>query len=228
MNEPKRLRDVGSEDVRALLSYARPTRPITTVERERTAVRVLGKVAPLSVMLLFTAKGLAVGITASVAAVAASTVLPTVLTRHDPPVAQPAPKQMPSPHTAPQVPATADSARSVPVPVPPQKNSVEARPAPIVETPEPEKDKLAREAELIERARAALKSSPARALALAEQHARTFPTGYLSLERELVAVDALQRLHRRQAARARGEALLSRARGSIYEDRIRRLLEKVP
>jgi len=46
----------------------------------------------------------------------------------------------------------------------------------------------------------------------------------LRVERELLAVDALFRLGRDSEARARGEALLRDASGTIYEVRIRSLL----
>jgi hypothetical protein len=100
--------------------------------------------------------------------------------------------------------------------------------SPTTEATERESDALEREAALLESARASLGTAPARALELAERHASSFPGGKLAIERELVAVDALERLGRHSEARARGEALLRRASGNIYEDRIRRLLEKKP
>jgi hypothetical protein len=39
-------------------------------------------------------------------------------------------------------------------------------------------------------------------------------------------VDALRRQGRREEARARGEALLRRAKGSLYEARIRKLIDE--
>ena len=78
---------------------------------------------------------------------------------------------------------------------------------------------------MLERARASLGASPAGALAITEEHAARFPGGKLAVERELLAIDALRRLGRAGEARARGEALLSRARGGLYEERIRKLLD---
>jgi hypothetical protein len=49
----------------------------------------------------------------------------------------------------------------------------------------------------------------------------------MSLERELIAVEALRRLHRVAEARARGGALLQRATGSIYEERVSTILESL-
>jgi hypothetical protein len=47
------------------------------------------------------------------------------------------------------------------------------------------------------------------------------------MEREMVAIDALRRLGRTGDARARAEAMLSRARGSLYEERVRKLVEQM-
>jgi hypothetical protein len=69
-----------------------------------------------------------------------------------------------------------------------------------------------------------LASNPAESLALAETHATKFPGGKLGMEREIVIIDALRRLGRTAEARARGEAILARAPGSVYEDRIRMII----
>jgi hypothetical protein len=92
--------------------------------------------------------------------------------------------------------------------------------------PDPTVDSLAREAAMLEAARGLLDRDPAGALARLDRHAATFPAATLAIERELLAVDALQRLGRTREAQARGAALLEQARGSIYEDRVRALLER--
>jgi hypothetical protein len=86
-------------------------------------------------------------------------------------------------------------------------------------------DSLAREAAMLEDARGMLERNPGRALEVLNRHATTFPTGTLSIERELIAVDALRRLGRVAEAQARGMALLGQARGSIYEERVKALLQ---
>lgn len=63
-------------------------------------------------------------------------------------------------------------------------------------------------AELLQRARTSLGTDPAQTLALAEQHRARFPRGILALERELVAIDALVALGRRDEALARGRRAL--------------------
>lgn len=52
------------------------------------------------------------------------------------------------------------------------------------------------EAALLQRAQASLAKNPARALALAEQHAKQFPRGQLTQEREVIRIEALRRLGR--------------------------------
>jgi hypothetical protein len=59
------------------------------------------------------------------------------------------------------------------------------------------------EIELLRDARLALKRSPATALELAERHTRSYPSGKLVQERELIAVSALIALGRRTAALGR-------------------------
>ncbi len=85
-------------------------------------------------------------------------------------------------------------------------------------------DSLAREAAMLEEARAMLDGNPGGTLAALDRYAARFPSGQLAIEGELLAVDALRRLGRRSEARARAAALLDHARGSLYEPRIRTML----
>lgn len=242
MSDPVRWREGGPEHVRAVLRHGRPTRGMTASERTRTAARALAaSIVPASVLMLFPAKGLAIGAAIGLAAV----VTVTQVVQHS---RMPTPKPTSSVpagprRAAPSAPIEAAPAEPVIVPAPAVAPPVEPMPAvepapPIVrgtqprvsptEATERENDALEREAALLERARASLATAPGRALALAEEHAASFPTGKLGIESELVAVDALRLLGRHHEARARGRALLGRASGNIYEDRIRRLLEKLP
>ena len=72
------------------------------------------------------------------------------------------------------------------------------------------------EAELLERARDALSDNPARALALTEQHRAHFPAGVLAQEREVIAIQALKRLGRADAAAQRSAAFARRYPNSAY------------
>ncbi len=63
---------------------------------------------------------------------------------------------------------------------------------------------------LVRRAQDALTSDPAQALMLANEHAARYPAGELTQEREVVAVDALAKLGRKDDALARARALVRR------------------
>ncbi|MBN1609443.1 MAG: hypothetical protein JW940_22625 [Polyangiaceae bacterium] len=83
---------------------------------------------------------------------------------------------------------------------------------------------IADEARLLESARAALGTDPARALRITEEHARKHPMAQLSAERELIVIDALVRLGRRDEALRRAAPGLARAPNSLYAKRLRQLL----
>ncbi len=83
---------------------------------------------------------------------------------------------------------------------------------------------LAHEAELLLRAREELSTNPQRALGLATEHRRLHPNGQLGADRELIVVDALIRLGRRDEARKRATPLISAAPTGIYARRLRQLL----
>lgn len=80
------------------------------------------------------------------------------------------------------------------------------------------------EARLLEQARASLPANPTQALEIASTHKNLYPAGQLSDERELIVIDALLRLGRRQEAEQRAAPRLRLAPDSIYASRLRRLL----
>lgn len=80
------------------------------------------------------------------------------------------------------------------------------------------------ELQLLREAQRLQASDPAAALAVVARHQRLFPSGVLAQERELVAVDALTRLGRSEAARARAAAFLRQYPGSVHALRIRELV----
>jgi hypothetical protein len=84
------------------------------------------------------------------------------------------------------------------------------------------------ELELLRNARAALAHAPARTLGLATEHAQRFPDGTFAEEREALAIEALVRLGREPAARARAHALGARFPLSAYARRIESLLAAEP
>jgi hypothetical protein len=101
-------------------------------------------------------------------------------------------------------------------PVPPASvDTADPRPGP--------EDGLAAETANLGRIRALVPSSPAEALALAEEGHRRFGRGQLQDEREVLAIVALFRLGRRDEGRARTERHLAAHPESVFRDRLRKL-----
>jgi hypothetical protein len=242
MDEPPKLRDHGRE----LFRHARKSRPMTTEERARTTWRV-GRLGATTVALgsVVWLQGAAWGAGLGLVAVAAANYVPELMApptparsaqapHPTPPAARVAAEvhasspersaQLPEPHVPPKAEAPALPAKA---PVPDSEVRPPTPESPDAEAPR-ESDSLAEEAALLNRAQAAIASSPAEALAIAEAHAARFPHGKLTIEREIVMVDALRRQGRVAEARALGEAALVRAKGSLYEARIRKLIDGTP
>jgi hypothetical protein len=123
------------------------------------------------------------------------------------------------------------------------------RPAPAAAEPEPEEEKpaprasnaksvatdpvetlvaadtLPREIELLDEARAALRSgAPQRALSSLDRYAKEFPRGRLSTEALVVRIDALVRSGQTVAARSLGERFLASYPNSPHAPRIKQLI----
>ena len=76
------------------------------------------------------------------------------------------------------------------------------------------------ELQLLREAQSVLRSDPARALAVAAEHARRFEDGTLAQEREVVAIEALVALSRLPEARARAERFAARWPRSAHARRL--------
>ncbi len=120
------------------------------------------------------------------------------------------PAEEPAAPVAPPAPSPAESA-----PAPEVVGSAPVPPAPTVSH-----ERAPSESDLVGQAQAALSGNPARALALCEQHRRLYPRGVLVQEREVLAVEALQRLGRHSQAVARGERFLKAFPGSAHQSKI--------
>lgn len=92
----------------------------------------------------------------------------------------------------------------------------------VVEPPAPT------EAAIIASAMRSLRSDPAAALAQTELHARHHPSGAMSEDREVIAIDALVRLGRRADADARATRFREAHPGSPSNRRIERILANGP
>lgn len=216
MSDPARLRQTGEARVRALLRHADKPRSMTSEERESMGLRVARVAAlPAGLGVLFWIKGLALGAGLGTAVIVTGV---AVQKAREP---------------APVVSVTSNA----PLPV-----AVSAAPAPSSSAPEPvasvssapraasvpsKADLLAEEVALIEEARGAIGAQPSRALELTTEHAKRFPAGQMAMEREIVAIEALKAMGRGSEARSRGEALLKRSRGTLYEERILNLVPEL-
>jgi hypothetical protein len=123
--------------------------------------------------------------------------------------------------------ATATSAvpvESIPSVVKPPTTAITRTFMPV-ESIEDGETTLSRETKMLELARVVLESNPTQSLAIAEEHAQRFPNGQLLAERELIAVDALLRLGRREEAIKRAAPRLADAPESLYVKRLRQQLD---
>jgi hypothetical protein len=82
------------------------------------------------------------------------------------------------------------------------------------------------EGSILLRARQQLGSDPAAALALTDEHARRYPSGSLTQEREVLAIEALTRLGRISDARARLAAFRDRFPQSAHIARLEALVDR--
>jgi hypothetical protein len=83
------------------------------------------------------------------------------------------------------------------------------------------------ELDLIRRAET-LRGSPARLLAVLDEHARFYPDGMLAQEREVLAIEALVAEGQRGAAEQRASRMAQRYPGSAHLRRVRVLLDRAP
>jgi hypothetical protein len=84
------------------------------------------------------------------------------------------------------------------------------------------------EADLLRAALEALPLAPRTALRLADDHARRYPDGVLTQEREVIAIEALAKLGQRTSARLRAQQLLRKHPSTVHNARIEALLETTP
>jgi hypothetical protein len=73
---------------------------------------------------------------------------------------------------------------------------------------------------LLRRAQGALSSDPGKAFGLSRVHEQSFPDGALAQEREVLAIDALLRLGRKNEAALRARAFGARFPGSVHGPRV--------
>jgi hypothetical protein len=252
VTDPTRWRDAPEEapkGLKDLLDAAAPPTALPSAVRQRGLVRA-SRLAALPVAATLSWFGLktaaAAAVTAGLAAVtvvavqqvtqsqpeAVPAAAPSVITRPETAVIPPPPRLdspalNPQPDTPSDDPASADLATDATGdPSGPDGADVGAsrQPGAVADFSDQASDGLAEETRLLEHARAALATDPARALAITRQHAAGFPAGRLSVERSIIEIQALQRLGRRSEARARGRRMLEQSPRGLYADRVRRIL----
>jgi hypothetical protein len=132
---------------------------------------------------------------------------------------QPPPTPAAARVTAPALAVSAPAAGSSPAPVAPLSTQ-----EPRTEAPTPSTTvkgaPLPSETELVGEAQAVLATNPARTLALCDRHQRFYPRGVLVQEREVLAIEALERLGRHEQASARGTRFLAAFPGSAHRSKI--------
>jgi hypothetical protein len=145
---------------------------------------------------------------------------------HAPP-ARPAPAASAASESRPVARAQSPTA-TLPTPTPQVASTASAR----SETQEaaktqPKPARMPTELELITLAERALRSNPAAALRMTDEHARRFAKGGLTEEREVLAIEALSRLGDTERARARARAFLHAFPASVYRRRVERATSAV-
>jgi hypothetical protein len=120
-------------------------------------------------------------------------------------------------------PAAADRSASAPDLAPP---STLDKPGTTSAKPSAGQGKALSEAALLEQARRVLNSSPSSALLLANQHRARFPNGVLTQEREVIAIEALRRLHRNGEADQRAAGFSKAFPGSAHQRMVDEVVPK--
>lgn len=100
------------------------------------------------------------------------------------------------------------------------QNAVPATPAPATSPRAGKAAAQPSEAELLYAARASVETNPRQALKLVDEHRRRFPSGVLTQEREVIAIDALKRLGRSEEATERAERFKERYPDSAHRSKI--------
>jgi hypothetical protein len=241
MTDPKRwLEDDASAPAGAaeLLRRARPSRPISASEMRRSRARLARYLSGAAVLgAWFWVKGIALGAGLGIVTVSAIELGPRFVRSLEPPASAPSAASPRAGHGAarPVAPAEVhvpESASAAPADPPASAIRRDDRPVGLaasapsetVSAPRPD-DPLAREAHMLEQARSLIGRDPSAALARLDEHAAAFPRGQLGIERELLRVEALRRAGRRGEARVLAERLHLQLRGSLYEERVRGMLD---
>ena len=220
--------DDAPSHLRNLLREAQPSQTLDPRTQARSRQRLMAMTAlPAAAGVMFWIKSIALGAVLG-GALATAVYAPEhrqLTTAPAVTASQPVPRVNRAPRNI-----TASLDASVEEPGPPRSVASIVLPAPARSSaaalPSAEPSQLSREMFLLERARQLLRNDPKQALLILDTHRREFPHTAIETERELMAVDALLRLGRPDDALTRAAQLRARAPGSIYEQRLQRLIDK--
>jgi hypothetical protein len=98
-------------------------------------------------------------------------------------------------------------------------------PAATPGAPAPSRAAAPNEAALLDTAQSVLATNPERALALTRAHRQRFPNGVLAQEREVIAIEALSRLGRKDDAKQRSEEFERTYPGSAHQRKVESAVE---
>jgi hypothetical protein len=211
-----------------LLREAEPSRPLDIRTQARTRQRLLAMSAlPAAAGVMFWVKSVALGAVLG-GAVATAFLVPKIQQA----ITKPQPTAVASARLTPKTQksilvsldaSAEDAGISAKMDAVVSPNPV--RPS-VTAMPSAEQSQLSRETQLLEQARQQMDKSPIQALSILNVHRREFPHAALATERELMAVDVLLRLGRRDEALRRAAQLRAQTPESIYEQRLQRLLNQ--
>ncbi len=140
------------------------------------------------------------------------------------PAAESAGAPVPAPVEEAEPPSSTASAKLGPTSVETAPSAEEVAPAPTrahVPAAKNPTHKKPSESDLLNRAQAALKADPKRALALTRQHKQLYPDGALAQEREVIAIEALSRLDKKGAAEKRADRFGKQYPESAHQEKVR-------
>jgi hypothetical protein len=222
VNDPRRIREVGSdapEELRELFRSARKPAPLSPAAQAMLSSRVTAMAAAPVSGLVRWLPWLLGGAVAVAGAAAVRTRVPEPLPR--------APSAFSAAPPTPVAPVPPPEPALAPVPAVPSARAEAARqPASLAPTRGEAQDALVGEARLLNEAHQALANNPKKAFLLAQDHERRYPRGQLAAERELIQIQALVKLGRQREAEARGRALRRTAPNSIYDQRLDEILQR--
>jgi hypothetical protein len=214
VNTPVRWLEAGTDAPNGaadLLSSASPPPPFTDAVRYRLAVGV-AKTATLPASSMWTSLAAKAAFVATIGG-ASGYVVHAVASRHDAPVVAPV--------TARAAPRAAIVNDNAPPPVPVEALPALQLPTAAADPPKLKLDSRLEEAELLEKARALVGSSPSAALKLVADYSRQFPRGRLGAEADLIAAQSLLGMGNAAAAKQRAQASLNRYPNGLYARQLR-------